>query len=230
MATNLQVEANRLNTQKSAGPRSIEGQAASRFNGQKFGLEAQSIVIPGEDPAELVALACDYHRQFNPVGPLEDYLVDTLVHGHWNRRRYARIEGQLLRVLIANQDPSVESPLGAMFETDAAKANSMQKIFRLRAVAERNYFRALSELRRAQRERLSQDSEPETVQAVSAAAAVTMPSPFEPSTTLPPAAEAPKSTRIGFVPPVFGQALKPAAANRPTSGLACMIGGLRPQV
>ena len=227
MATNAQIEANRLNAQKSTGPRSVEGKAASRFNALKFGVEARSLVIPGEDPAELESLACDYHQQFNPAGPLEDFLVDTLVQADWNRRRYTRIEGQLFRVLIANQDATVESPLAAMFERDAAKGNSIQKIFRLRAAAERSYFRALGELRRAQRERLSRESEPEAVQTGSPAAVVPIPRPPAPSVAPAPAAEAPKSTQIGFVPPIFGQAMKLSTENRGTPAPARMDGGDR---
>jgi hypothetical protein len=155
MATVAQIQANRLNALRSTGPRSDAGKAASRFNALKFGVDARSLVIPGEDPAELEALTLDYRETFHPVGPLEDFLVETLVAGDWNRRRYTRIEAQLVRLLSASQDPAEENPFGALFLADAAKAGALQKVFRRLSAAERSYFRALAELRRAQRERLA---------------------------------------------------------------------------
>ena len=53
MSSRKQIEANRLNAQKSTGPRSVEGKAAIRFNALKTGIDAKSQVIPGEDPAAL---------------------------------------------------------------------------------------------------------------------------------------------------------------------------------
>ena len=69
MATFAQFAANRANAQKSTGPRSVEGKAASRFNALKHGLDAQSIVLPGEDPEEYEALARDYDRSLRPKPP-----------------------------------------------------------------------------------------------------------------------------------------------------------------
>jgi hypothetical protein len=158
MATVAQIQANRLNALHSTGPRSDAGKAVSRFNALKFGVDARSLVIPGEDPAELEALTLDYRQTFHPVGPLEDFLVETLVAGDWNRRRYSRIEAQLVRLLAASQDPAEENPFGALLLADAAKAGALQKVFRRLTAAERSYFRALAELRRAQRERLAVES------------------------------------------------------------------------
>jgi hypothetical protein len=158
MATVAQIQANRLNALHSTGPRSDAGKAVSRFNALKFGVDARSLVIPGEDPTELEALTLDYRQTFHPVGPLEDFLVETLVAGDWNRRRYSRIEAQLVRLLATSQDPAEENPFGALLLADAAKADALQKVFRRLSAAERSYFRALAELRRAQRERLALES------------------------------------------------------------------------
>jgi hypothetical protein len=69
MATLQQIEVNRLNTQESTGPLSAEGKAAVRFNALKTGIDAQSQVIPGEDPAALAALAAEYRDRFQPATP-----------------------------------------------------------------------------------------------------------------------------------------------------------------
>jgi hypothetical protein len=63
-----------------------------------------------------------------------------------------------VRLLAASQDPAEENPFGALLLADAAKAGALQKVFRRLIAAERSYFRALAELRRAQRERLALES------------------------------------------------------------------------
>ena len=69
MATPAQITANRANAQKSTGPRSAEGKSASRFNALKHGIDAASIVIPGEDPADYDALVAQYQREYQPGPP-----------------------------------------------------------------------------------------------------------------------------------------------------------------
>ena len=164
MATPAQIHANRLNAMKSSGPRSEEGKAASRFNALKHGIDSKALTIPGEDPAEFEALALEYHRRFRPDGPMEAFFVETLVKSDWDRRRYARIEAQYLRVQLATLEEPTDTPLGVIFHNDARKGNVLQKLFRRQAAAERSYFRALAELRRAQLERAREEFEQEEVE------------------------------------------------------------------
>jgi hypothetical protein len=159
MATPAQIQANHRNAQRSSGPRTEEGKAASRFNALKHGIDAKSLTIPGEDPAELEALALDYHRRFHPAGPMEAFFVETLVKADWDRRRYSRIEAQYLRVQFAALEEPTDTPLGVIFGNDAKKGNVLGKLFRRQSAAERSYFRALAELRRAQRERAQEEME-----------------------------------------------------------------------
>jgi hypothetical protein len=197
MTSVAQLNANRLNAQRSTGPRTEAGKAASRFNALTYGLEARSRVIPGEDPAQLESLAAAYHGQFNPVGPLEDFLVETIVQADWNRRRYTRVEAQLYRALMAAAqrrldapaDPDPLSELAAVFGDDVTGAKILQSAFRQLASAERSYFRALTELRRAQKERRAEERAeeaeaapavtlaPPRPQALAASAAATQPAP-----------------------------------------------------
>jgi hypothetical protein len=159
MATNAQIHANQLNSQRSTGPSSVEGRAAARFNALKHGMDAQSLIIPGEDPTELEALAHDYHAQFRPHGPEETFLVETLIRTDWNKRRLRRIETGLFDALIAEQEASgapANTILGAAFAQNGGN-NALDKIFRRLETAERTWFRARQELRRAQRERQSSD-------------------------------------------------------------------------
>ncbi len=162
MATLRQIEANRLNAQKSTGPRSVEGKAGSRFNALKYGIDARSLLIPGEDPAELEALAQDYRARFQPAGPLENYLVDALIQSDWNKRRYLRAEAQLLQTAMSHPDIPTECPVGAVYAQDTNEA--IHRIIRRLDSAERSYFRALQELRRQRPTRPSHDPAPASSQ------------------------------------------------------------------
>ena len=144
MATERQLEANRRNSQKSTGPRTPEGKAVSRFNALQTGIHAASLVIPGEDPAALEALAADYHRQFQPATPLECFLVDTIVHADWQLRRLRRVEAQLWeKEMTAQEKPSLA-------EAYAGAGEVFTRLQRRIDATERSYFRALRELQRAQ--------------------------------------------------------------------------------
>jgi hypothetical protein len=100
MATEKQIAANRRNSQKSTGPRSAKGKAASRFNALKTGIYAEMETLPCENPDEYRILAADFHMQFQPSTPADCSLVDILVNAEWQMRRYRRMEAQLFETAI----------------------------------------------------------------------------------------------------------------------------------
>lgn len=152
MATQNQIEANRRNAQKSTGPRSVEGKAVSRFNALKTGITAQSMVIPGEDPAELDTLAAEYHDQFQPATALERFLVDALTAADWQLRRLRRVEAQFWSNEITETKGSFRglnenAPLGHVF----GRSNRAFLLLQRRIDStERSYYRALTQLQRLQ--------------------------------------------------------------------------------
>src|ERR1035437_8024935 len=101
MATPAQIDANRANAQKSTGPRSAEGKSASRFNALKHGIDAASIVIPGEDPADYDSLAAHHHHEFRPQSASESFHVDTMLRADWQKRRLQRVEVDLYHTVLA---------------------------------------------------------------------------------------------------------------------------------
>src|SRR4051794_15813380 len=101
MASPAQITANRANALKSTGPRSAEGKAASCFNALKHGLDAQSIIIPGEDPAEYEELAANYRDEFQPSTPSEAFHIETMIRADWQKRRLQPVEAELYRTILA---------------------------------------------------------------------------------------------------------------------------------
>ena len=63
MASVAQIEANRLNAQKSTGPRTPEGKEKASRNAVKHGLLAGQMVIHGEDPREYDSYRAELPRK-----------------------------------------------------------------------------------------------------------------------------------------------------------------------
>ena len=146
MASPAQINANRANALKSTGPRSAEGKSASRFNALKHGMDAASIVIPGEDPAEYEALAAHYLDEYHPQSPSESFHVDAMLRADWQKRRLQAVEGDLYRSIIAE---SSNATLIAALLSDSPAAKLLARVQRQIAAFERTWYRANAELRRA---------------------------------------------------------------------------------
>ncbi len=95
MSTLKQIEANRLNSNKSPGPRTTEGKSAVRLNALTHGLFAIDPVIPGEDPADFKALASSHNDRFQPATPEERFLVAAMVRDAWSLKRFSNAETAL---------------------------------------------------------------------------------------------------------------------------------------
>jgi hypothetical protein len=102
--TEAQRRASRLNGAKSKGP-SEAGRLRSRANALKHGLTA-TVVVPGEDAAEVERLADALHRGQNPATDLGGELLDLLARLFTRRKRCARYEDAALayRVRHAEED------------------------------------------------------------------------------------------------------------------------------
>jgi hypothetical protein len=78
MATQKQIDANIKNAQKSTGPTTAEGKAASRLNAVTHGLTG---VLPDcleEDREQIERVKDRWFRDMKPVGPLQEELVETM--------------------------------------------------------------------------------------------------------------------------------------------------------
>jgi len=155
MATAAQITANRANAQKSTGPRTAEGKAASAMNALKHGADAASLLIPGEDQALYERIVSDYTMDIRPDGALEQFQVDTLVRTDWQRRRLQRVEAKLYRQLMDEGTDRDELEVNLLRDSPTGKL--LIKIWGQIAALERAHLRALSEIRRLRRERDQND-------------------------------------------------------------------------
>src|SRR4051794_36857551 len=95
-ASDRRAAANRLNAQKSTGPRTPEGKRRTALNAVKHGVTARTPLIPSDDPEELVELTTDLLEDLDPQTALERELADRIVGICWRRRRLWRAEEQII--------------------------------------------------------------------------------------------------------------------------------------
>jgi hypothetical protein len=86
VASEKQNEANRLNAFK-GGPKTEAGKAAVRLNAVSHGLLCKETLLPGEDGCRLAALRRQYLEELQPVGELENLLVDRIASSTWRLKR-----------------------------------------------------------------------------------------------------------------------------------------------
>ncbi|MCP4261192.1 MAG: hypothetical protein GY774_27350 [Planctomycetes bacterium] len=95
-----QLEANKKNAPK-GGVKTQEGKAIVKYNALKHGLLAKETVITvgegAESPEEFNSLLEDMRTQLNPMGTLEEMLVEKIVVAYWRLRRAYRYEVGLIR-------------------------------------------------------------------------------------------------------------------------------------
>jgi hypothetical protein len=118
----------------------------------KAGIDANSEVIPGEDPEELRALAAEYYERFTPDRPEHYAVVDSLIASDWLLRRLRRIEAQLWNQQIA-QARKWDSDFKEATSLACALSRVEDSLTRLQRridSADRAYHRALNQIRRLQ--------------------------------------------------------------------------------
>ena len=174
MTTAKQTAANRRNAQRSTGPKTTAGKAASSRN---------ALLLPGESRRAFRRLFRSFLAEYHPSGPLQEFLVEQLAIAYWKLSRLTRIEAhvyrqppttntnllrQLREALLArhdddnddhNGDPEPESPQPALtpdeaiartYLRDSAGPNTLAHLSYYEMRLERTFFRAWRELHRLQ--------------------------------------------------------------------------------
>jgi hypothetical protein len=157
MATDKQIEANRLNAKKSTGPRTPEGRAAVRLNGVTHGLTAETIVLKGESEADFKALFDSLEAEHDPSTPTEEALVVQLAMATWRLRRLYHQEGGFYSFKMKDTADSRKSrhlnDSESMGLVASWRNNTLNMFNRQEARLERSFYRALHELQRLRKER-----------------------------------------------------------------------------
>lgn len=113
--TDAVLEANRSNAQSSTGPRTEQGKAAASKNALKHGIFAKSIEFRSDhERAEFQRLLIQCRNELNPVGLLEEFLVDDIAIQFWKLQVTNGLEA---KELLLRQEQA-RDPLRSIFQGD----------------------------------------------------------------------------------------------------------------
>jgi len=224
MATDKQIAANRLNAQKSTGPRSAAGKTQSALNARKHGFSASIFTVARlEEIDEICDLRHDLVGLYHPVNSQELWAVERVAICQMSLIRASRLEAGLFTNCLDQALGSDGQPMQAMNEGMAGlgkaeitlgqehnfdiaasfhrmtqRPHTWALFLRYQAQAERNYRRAIQEFERLRA--LRSDFEEEELPEI----------PNEPNSPPQPEATEPDPSPETSPIPDVGQAPSPA--------------------
>jgi cell division septation protein DedD len=193
MSSQSQIDANRINAQKSTGPRTPEGKARSRRNGLLHGLTAKTCMLDGEDPAALTDLVDAISDKYHPQDIDEDFYVDRMAKARCRYNRIMPLEAGIFNIrLTVDQAPkevvealSQEGQRAWAYLRDANGGNALSKLSRYETSLLREYDRSRQELEKLQKiraaEELRREPDPPITPTKSAQPATSTPPPSSPN-------------------------------------------------
>ena len=108
MISEKKLRANRANAQKSTGPRSAEGRAASSQNALRHIMLGRSVLLRCEDPARFRDFTEHFYLEFRPRTATEIALVNTMATARWRLIRMSGIEAAGIDLEYARQiEPAI---------------------------------------------------------------------------------------------------------------------------
>jgi hypothetical protein len=168
----IQIEANRRNAQKSTGPSTTKGKIAVAQNALKHGLRTDRTVIKSEDQADFDLHHAQIFDELAPSTPIESALADRIVSTLWRLKRVENFQNRsidalgtpknnqftkLQQMLIAkytgsSEAGSVESDpdllLGRMLVKDFTNDRVLEKLLMYERRIENSFYRSLLEIHR----------------------------------------------------------------------------------
>ncbi len=181
MATQAQILANRLNSEKSTGPKTPEGKAAVAKNATKHGLFARKDVVISENQAEFDALRDDILIELAPAGTMETILAERIVSLTWRLKRAERMQNEVIEAKIrreingmapklskslltgepcdvskCSKDYYDDLALGYIAMWDFAEQRALERLSMYERRFEASLFKTTAELKKLQRMRQSE--------------------------------------------------------------------------
>ncbi len=97
MTSQKQIEANRINAQKSTGPNSEEGKTVVSRNAVRHGILSDHIPLNDADFQQYTEFHEVMRRQLQPVDGIQNFLADRIISTAWRLRRIIHVETLMLQ-------------------------------------------------------------------------------------------------------------------------------------
>jgi hypothetical protein len=143
MASPAQITANRANALLSTGPATPETKSAVRHNAIKYGIHAESLIIPGEDPEEFEAFKEFQSDTWCPQDTAEQQCVDQLTTNLWRLNRLQNAEAQIW-------DAAMQTEGATLGDALESKSPLLDRVGRMIGRLERSIRQITKELQRLQ--------------------------------------------------------------------------------
>ncbi len=124
MATIAQTTANQANAQKSTGPTSETGKAASSRNHLRHGFAGRFTLLSVEDPAEYDRMLNSLRADFQPKTNAEDLLVERMTQHQWLVQRALQLQTFCFDGDQSNEDHQRSLSLYIRYQTTNERAFS----------------------------------------------------------------------------------------------------------
>jgi len=194
MATTAQINANRKNSKKSTGPKTIEGKKAVSKNALKHGLFTNEAVIAGESLEDYNTLREKTLDELCPIGNMETILAERIVSLTWRLKRIERFQSIVIDAMIdkklnspvANlakkmipsqlrteqqeEQENIDSTLGKVIISDYSSSRVLDRLSIYERRIENSLFKTINELRRTQILREMEREKKETEEIIAAEA------------------------------------------------------------
>ena len=126
------------------------------MNALKYGLRAQTVVLPNEHDDEYTVLLDSYIQDLQPTGPVEMDLVTEMANAKWRQHRLYSVEIDLYRQEMDRHKEAIEKGHVSYNENvehafafrSMSQSGSLAMLNRTESLLERAYTRALNTLLR----------------------------------------------------------------------------------
>ena len=139
MATEKQIQANRLNARK-GGVKTRAGKNKVRLNAVTHGFFSKNVMLPGEDHRLMAELREKLTAEIEPQGEMETLLMELIISNSWRLKRVLNNECKNTR---ANVD---------------YRFSHQENIMRYVTTLERQIYKAIHELTMLQNERFKAEA------------------------------------------------------------------------
>ena len=169
-ASEARIAANRANSLKSCGPRTLAGKEQSRQNSFKHGMTGAGVVLSNEDAAEVERRSQAFRSELNPSGEVGEALVRRAAVCSVRMDRGVAQESAALSERVRQAEADFVAPEGVSPEEAAnLRAEAGRRALfdpsreatlarKYEAAAERGFFRALKELRQLEKQAKADES------------------------------------------------------------------------
>jgi hypothetical protein len=166
MGSSKRSDTARTNGSKSHGPKTGEGKARSSQNAIRHGLRAKALVLPHESADAFRELLDGYLDEFDPQTPCEAHLVEEMAAARWRLDRAQSFETALFEKQLETEQEyhsfqEIEESQRPAYVFSQIKSK-LHLLMRYEAALNRNFYRALKQLRELQKSRAAEPVVKET--------------------------------------------------------------------